>query len=107
VTNATGAAWSWRRVDGFIAVHEVRESRGQLFYASFRLHWEKKWPTGGELREQLFHAYDVNDYAACTTLLWLATSVEEPNEGSSLCLACLAMIRRLPLGREPGFGGLI
>lgn len=107
MTNATRPAWSWRRVDGLIAVHGVGVSGVQLYFKSHRLHWEEKWPAGGDRREQLFHAYDVNDCAACTTLLRLATSVEEPNEGSSLCLACRAQIRRQPLGREPQVGSLI
>jgi hypothetical protein len=47
-----------------------------------------------------FHAYDVNDNAACIDGYGLAASCEPPNEGSSLCAECVAAVKSLPAGRD-------
>lgn len=65
--------------------------------------WRKAW--GGwrfatDTSERLFHAYDVNDNAACEPSMGLWQSCEEPNEGSALCAACVDVVTTTPAGRE-------
>lgn len=47
-----------------------------------------------------FHAYDVNDNAACSPGAGLVASCEEPNEGSDLCPECIDVVKAEPWGRE-------
>lgn len=47
----------------------------------------------------IFHAYDVNDNAACSPSHGLLESIEEPNEGSEFCHDCMDVVRLTPEGR--------
>lgn len=47
-----------------------------------------------------FHAYDVNDNAACAVELGLIASCEEVNEGSPLCPDCIEYVKAHPAGRD-------
>lgn len=53
-----------------------------------------------ELGRHIFHAYDVNDNAACCVSVGLIASVEEPNEGSELCPDCATFVSVHRSGRE-------
>lgn len=53
--------------------------------------------SAGEL-VRLFHAYDVNNLAACEPC-GLIGSCEIPNEGSSLCPDCVLVVQDTPEGR--------
>lgn len=46
-----------------------------------------------------FHAYDVNDSAACDAGFGLAGTIEQPNEGSHFCPRCILATAELPEGR--------
>lgn len=75
-------------VSGAVFTWEWRRGQGAPFVT----------PDGVERR---FHAYDVNDNAACRPMWGLIQSIEEPNEGSNLCPECMAVIKAEPAGREP------
>lgn len=64
--------------------------------------WRKGHPATAWLLKPsaAFHAYDVNDNAACDSSMGLGVSVEKPNEGSELCPACVAFVKANPAGRE-------
>lgn len=47
-----------------------------------------------------FHAYDVNDNAACEVSLGLVASCEPPNEGSPFCPDCIEVVKATPAGRD-------
>lgn len=51
-------------------------------------------------RGRAFHAYDVNDNAACDVSLGLIRSIEEPNEGSHCCPDCIEFVQANPAGRD-------
>lgn len=51
--------------------------------------------------QRIFHAYDVNNNAACEPHCGLVASVEEPNEGSEFCHDCMDIVRLTPEGRPP------
>lgn len=51
--------------------------------------------------ERLFHAYDINNNAACEPTIGLGATVEEPNEGARFCNACVSVVKSLPEGRAP------
>lgn len=56
--------------------------------------------------ERLFHAYDVNNLAACDPTKGCFGSVEPVNEGSRLCPACQVIVKAEPEGRpKRDFGG--
>lgn len=66
--------------------------------------WRKAWggwtlATDHGEHGRLFHAYDVNDSAACDPPIGLARSCEPVNEGSHLCPDCMTIVRRQPQGR--------
>lgn len=73
--------WEWRKAEGGVTLGED--------------HWE------GDTFVRVFHAYDVNDNAACEPSCGLVASCEEPNEGSPLCLKCIAVVQANPAGRDP------
>lgn len=50
---------------------------------------------------ETFHAYDVNNNAACEPMYGLISSVGPPNEGSNLCRDCMTVVRSQPRGRSP------
>jgi hypothetical protein len=64
--------------------------------------WEWRKAIGGAIPQprSAFHAYDVNDNAACDVGYGLLASVQEPHEGSELCLACMEFVKANPAGRE-------
>lgn len=69
--------------------------------------WEWRKAAGGWTHDtdrgphgRLFHAYDVNDNAACYPHGGLAASCEEPNEGSHLCPDCIEFVKANPAGRD-------
>lgn len=68
--------------------------------------WEWRKAAGGWMLDtdrpgdRLFHAYDVNDNAACEPVIGLGASCEEPNEGSKLCPACVSVVVENPAGRD-------
>ncbi len=71
-----------------------------------RASWEWRKAAGGwcadtdpSSHERLFHAYDINDNAACEPLLGLAATCEQPNEGSRFCPACMETVKAMPAGR--------
>lgn len=47
----------------------------------------------------IFHAYDINDNAACSPNYGLMATCEQPNEGSELCASCIDVCRMAPSGR--------
>lgn len=64
--------------------------------------WRKAWGGACFLTDpdfRRFHAYDINDNAACAPHLGLGRSCERPNEGSDFCPACMAVVRVTPEGR--------
>lgn len=63
--------------------------------------WEWRKALAGVIPKgrHIFHAYDVNDLAACEPGCGLVASIEEPNEGSELCLDCIEVVRTNPAGR--------
>lgn len=71
--------------------------------------WRKSHPITGWLLEPIgaFHAYDVNNNAACDPRMGLYASIEEPNEGSQLCAVCMEFVKANPAGREPRQSGQI
>lgn len=64
--------------------------------------WAWRKASGGVVPKGLrvFHAYDVNDNAACQPSAGLMASCEVPNEGSELCEDCMVIVRTEPWGRE-------
>lgn len=65
--------------------------------------WSWRKASGGCIpgNRRIFHAYDVNDNAACNDAYGLVASCEEPNEGSELCSDCVEVCKAKPAGREP------
>lgn len=47
-----------------------------------------------------FHAFDVNNNAACEPLFGLVATIEEPSEGSNLCRSCMEFVRDNMAGRS-------
>lgn len=84
---STHAPWSWRKASGGIWLGDDR--------------WVAD-PTNrlGKRVERVFHAYDVNDNAACEPMCGLVASCEEPNEGSLLCSQCIPVVQENPAGRS-------
>lgn len=80
-TKITTRPWEWRKA-----------------YAGVLLHNDQP---GGR---RLFHAYDVNDNAACSPSCGLVASCEEPNEGSELCPDCTIIVGEQPAGRPERIG---
>lgn len=73
----------------------------------FEQPWDWRKAVGGcvpysNLRDHVryFHAYDVNNNAACEPSLGLIASCEPPNEGSHLCPDCVEFVKANPAGRE-------
>lgn len=64
--------------------------------------WDWRKASGGCIPQnrRIFHAYDMNDNAACRPSLGLVASCEEPNEGSEFCEDCMGVVRSEPWGRE-------
>lgn len=65
--------------------------------------WRKAaggWPMRNDPDYRNFHAYDVNDNAACDPMIGLISSAEELNEGSTLCHECVAIVKAEPHGRD-------
>ena len=71
--------------------------------AAFVRPWDWRKASAGVVPKgwRIFHAYDVNDNAACEPSYGLAASCEEPNEGSELCPDCIDVVRAEPGGRRP------
>lgn len=64
--------------------------------------WRKSaggWTLASDGATRRFHAYDVNNNAACEPSNGLFVSVEEVNEGSDLCPSCAGIIKAEPEGR--------
>lgn len=57
----------------------------------------------GDRDGKYFHAHDVNCNAACDIHVGLIESVEEPNENSELCPACIDVVQANPSGRPKKF----
>lgn len=74
--DTTVRAWEWRKAAGGWTTDADRGPRGRAF-----------------------HAYDVNDNAACQVSLGLMATCEEPNEGSHFCEPCMEFVRLHPEGR--------
>lgn len=65
--------------------------------------WRKAaggWPIRTDPEFRKFHAYDVNDNAACDPILGLCATSEAANEGVPLCDECVAIVKAEPCGRE-------
>ncbi len=67
--------------------------------------WEWRKPSGGwtlpsDRPARRFHAFDVNNLAACAPSFGLIASCEPPNEGSLLCADCVEVVRDQPAGRD-------
>lgn len=65
--------------------------------------WRKAsggWTLPTDHPNRLFHAYDINNHAACAPSLGLAASCEDPTEGSTYCAECIAIVQATPGGRE-------
>lgn len=74
-----GAPWDWRKAAGGVLL-------GDDFLSTPPV--------------RVFHAYDVNDLAACSPSCGLAATSEEPNEGSVLCQQCVEAVKANPAGRD-------
>jgi hypothetical protein len=62
--------------------------------------WRRGWGGVSPSHEyETFHAYDVNDNAACVPSIGLMESKDEPNEGSKFCETCMDIVRSTPEGR--------
>ena len=78
MTTTQTKPWEWRKAYGGIWFHRVETPE-----------------------RRIFHAYDVNDNAACEPAFGLVQSCEEPNEGSTLCPECIEVCKAEPAGRPP------
>lgn len=62
--------------------------------------WEWRKQSGGWIDCRWFHACDAESRIACEPIIYVAASVEPPNEGSEFCPRCIEVVRADPLALD-------